>query len=288
MNTRLTFAALMLAATAVAAAEPREGGRRHDQDRSGGEPTFSADQQERDRSSSRNATEREQAPRGGDFRGAAPRGDVPRGDVQPRNEPPPRAPSGSRWQADPNARRWADRPPDQRGDDRRGDGRRDDGRRDDDRRGDDRRGGDRRYDDRRVQHDNGRYYGRYNDRNYDRHDHYYDRFRDGRGRIWNYQPHWYQNYRSQYFRYDRGRYFARNRFRIGFYLAPRGYSYRIWRTGEFLPFSYYDGGRYGLDYWRYDLYEPPYWARWVRVGNDALLLDLDTGEIIDAVYDLFW
>jgi Ni/Co efflux regulator RcnB len=97
------------------------------------------------------------------------------------------------------------------------------------------------------------------------------------------------SYRNRYFRFDGGRYYARNRFSIGVYIVPRGYSYRVWRVGEYLPYSYYDGGRYELhDYWRYDLYEPPYWARWVRVGANALLIDVDSGEVIEIVYDLFY
>ena len=58
--------------------------------------------------------------------------------------------------------------------------------------------------------------------------------------------------------------------------------------GDRLPSSYY-ARRYVIhDYWRFDLYEPPYWAHWVRVRNDALLIDRDTGEVMDAVYDLYW
>ena len=32
----------------------------------------------------------------------------------------------------------------------------------------------------------------------------------------------------------------------------------------------------------------PYASNWVRVGDDALLVDLRTGEVLDVVYELFW
>ncbi|MEG8047084.1 RcnB family protein [Sphingomonas aerolata] len=28
--------------------------------------------------------------------------------------------------------------------------------------------------------------------------------------------------------------------------------------------------------------------RWVRYYNDALLVDLDSGRVVDTVYDIFW
>ena len=116
-----------------------------------------------------------------------------------------------------------------------------------------------------------------------------DGYRDARGRGWRYEPDWYRGYRNQHFHFDRGRYFGRQRFSIGLYLVPRGYRYRLWSAGEYLPYSYYDGGRYEIyDYWRYDLYEPPYRATWVRVGDDALLIDVESYEVIDAVYGLFF
>ena len=128
---------------------------------------------------------------------------------------------------------------------------------------------------------------RYDDRRYD------DRNRfsywDNRGRGWLYEPRWYQSYRHSHFRYDGGRYYGRQRFQISFYVLPRGFVYRNWRVGEYLSYAYYDRARYELDdYWRYDLYDPPYWAHWVRVGDDALLIDFDSREVIDVVYDLFY
>lgn len=167
---------------------------------------------------------------------------------------------------------------------RRDDERRDSRDRGHDRRWDDRHRDDRRWDDRRWDDKRG-HERRWSDRRWDER----SSWRDARGRPWRYEPRWYQDHRLRYFRYDRGHYYARERFHIGLYVVPRGYSYRVWRIGDWLPYGYYDGGRYALhDYWRYRLYDPPYWAMWIRVRDDALLVDVDTGEVIDVVYDLFW
>ncbi len=134
--------------------------------------------------------------------------------------------------------------------------------------------------------DDHRYDGRHDYRDYDR---YRYSYWDQRGRGWLYEPRWYQSYRQTHFRYYGGRYYGRERFQISFYVFPRGFAYRNWRVGEYLSYSYYDRARYDLDdYWSYDLYDPPYWAHWIRVGNDALLIDFDTREVIDVVHDLFY
>lgn len=114
-------------------------------------------------------------------------------------------------------------------------------------------------------------------------------WRDERGRDWHYSRDWYDRYRADHFRYDRGRYLARQRFSIGVYFVPQGYAPRYWQRGQWLPTSYYGERRYHLvDYWRFDLYDPPFGARWVRVGSDALLVDYGSGEVLDVVFELFW
>jgi Ni/Co efflux regulator RcnB len=37
----------------------------------------------------------------------------------------------------------------------------------------------------------------------------------------------------------------------------------------------------------FELPAPPPGCVWVRYGDDALLVDADTGEIVEVVYDLF-
>ena len=50
---------------------------------------------------------------------------------------------------------------------------------------------------------------------------------------------------------------------------------------------------FGQDYWLDDPYAyrlPPAYGsyRWVRYYNDAVLVDLRSGMVVDVVYDIFW
>lgn len=79
-------------------------------------------------------------------------------------------------------------------------------------------------------------------------------------------------------------------FRLNPYYAPRGwgYGYRRFSPGFTLSTFLFD-----QDYWIDDPYAyrlPPVWGpyRWVRYYNDALLVDVRSGVIVDAVYGIFW
>lgn len=82
--------------------------------------------------------------------------------------------------------------------------------------------------------------------------------------------------------------FAQRRYRGGNYYWPQGWAYRRWSFGQFLPQFFF-----AQDYWIYDYadyglpYAPP-GCTWVRYGPDALLIDQDTGEIVQVVYGLFY
>jgi len=81
---------------------------------------------------------------------------------------------------------------------------------------------------------------------------------------------------------------ASRRFSAPSYRRPAGWYQRRWSFGEFLPSAFW-----ARDYWldnfqAYDLPPPPYGAVWVRVGNDALLVDEDSGEIISVAYSVFY
>jgi len=69
------------------------------------------------------------------------------------------------------------------------------------------------------------------------------------------------------------------RFSIGIDYPPRGYAPRYWQRAQRLPVGYYAERRHYLaDYRRFDLYDPPYFAHWVRVGSEAL----------DVIVELLW
>ncbi|HUO97788.1 MAG TPA: RcnB family protein [Rhizomicrobium sp.] len=81
---------------------------------------------------------------------------------------------------------------------------------------------------------------------------------------------------------------APRRFHAGGWHAPAGYAYRRWTFGQYLPHLYFE-----RDYWLpnfaiYGLMAPPPGAVWVRYGPDALLIDEDTGEIIQVEYGVFF
>lgn len=78
-------------------------------------------------------------------------------------------------------------------------------------------------------------------------------------------------------------------FQVGYYYAPyRNYSYTRLTIGFIL-----DALFFGEDYWIADpafyrlpeVYGP---YRWVRYYDDAVLVNIYTGEVVDVIYDFFW
>ena len=124
----------------------------------------------------------------------------------------------------------------------------------------------------------GYYYGNisgdnqnYNDRNRD--DHQWNRqWRN------NSSYNWY-SYRSSHPSY----------YRLGTYYSPyRNYSYRRLSIGFFLQNLFFGQN--------YRIQDPPYYRlpevygpyRWVRYYDDAVLVDIYSGEVVDVIYDFFW
>jgi Ni/Co efflux regulator RcnB len=81
---------------------------------------------------------------------------------------------------------------------------------------------------------------------------------------------------------------ATHRFHAGAYRAPHGYAYRRWTFGERLPAVYYAQDFWIGSYVDFGLMAPPDGCVWVRFGPDALLIDEDTGEVVQAVYGVFY
>ena len=67
-----------------------------------------------------------------------------------------------------------------------------------------------------------------------------------------------------------------------------GFYYRHWGYGDLLPFGWFAAPFWIDDYWLYDLPIAPFGYVWVRVGWDALLVNVYTGRIVEVVYGLFW
>jgi len=78
------------------------------------------------------------------------------------------------------------------------------------------------------------------------------------------------------------------RFRAARYRAPANYHYRRWSYGQFLPFEYRARSYWLTNFVFYGLFAPPPGLVWVRYGDDALLVDTYTGEIVQVRYDIFY
>jgi|KBSMisStaDraftv2_1062788.scaffolds.fasta_scaffold429394_2 Ni/Co efflux regulator RcnB len=81
---------------------------------------------------------------------------------------------------------------------------------------------------------------------------------------------------------------ASQRFHIGTYVRPSGFYVHRWTFGEFLPAFFFTSNYWILDWGNFYLDAPPPGTIWVRVGDDALLIDEYSGEVIEVVYGIFY
>ncbi|HLW24553.1 MAG TPA: RcnB family protein [Steroidobacteraceae bacterium] len=102
------------------------------------------------------------------------------------------------------------------------------------------------------------------------------------------EPHGWDQRPSNF---DRGayrhNYQASRAYRVGPYHRPEGWRPHRWVYGEFLPRAYWAPSYLIGDYWLFSLEVPPAGYEWVREGNDALLIDTTTGEILQVEYGVF-
>ena len=93
-------------------------------------------------------------------------------------------------------------------------------------------------------------------------------------------------------RYDWNRYRYQNRsaFNLPRYYAPYGwnYGYRQFGIGAILSQSLFAQNYWIDDPWSYRLPEADGSYRWVRYYNDALLVDVYSGEVVDVIQNIFW
>ncbi|MDZ4868908.1 MAG: RcnB family protein [Alphaproteobacteria bacterium] len=95
------------------------------------------------------------------------------------------------------------------------------------------------------------------------------------------------NARANWNQYRRN-YNSPRRFRVGAYHGPRNFHYQRWSYGQRLPAAYYARQFWLFDVIGYGLFTPPPGLIWVRYGDDALLIDQYTGEIVQVRYDVFY
>ena len=75
----------------------------------------------------------------------------------------------------------------------------------------------------------------------------------------------------------------------GRYYGPRGYAYRPVTVGYRFAPSYYGRNYWINDYARYRLPRPGYgYQRWVRYGNDVVLIDVRSGRVVQVYNSFFY
>lgn len=102
-------------------------------------------------------------------------------------------------------------------------------------------------------------------------------------------PQWSTNWRNdaKYDWYNHRRH-HRSLFHLGFYFDPFGWGYNPYQIGWRLWPSYYSSNYWINDPWEYRLPYAPPGTRWVRYYDDAILVDMWSGEVVDVIYNFFW
>jgi Ni/Co efflux regulator RcnB len=102
-------------------------------------------------------------------------------------------------------------------------------------------------------------------------------------------PQWNTNWHNDR-RYDWRDYRDHHRsiFRIGIYYDPFGWGYQRYNIGWRLWPAYYGQNYWLTDPYMYDLPPAPWPLQWVRYYDDALLVNVYTGQVVDVMYDFFW
>jgi Ni/Co efflux regulator RcnB len=77
-------------------------------------------------------------------------------------------------------------------------------------------------------------------------------------------------------------------YRLGRYYDPYGWGYRRFSIGFNIWPSYYGSNYWLNDPWMYRL--PPAYGpfRWVRYYDDAILVNVYTGFVVDVIHNFFW
>jgi Ni/Co efflux regulator RcnB len=79
-----------------------------------------------------------------------------------------------------------------------------------------------------------------------------------------------------------------NRVHLAPCMYPSGWAYRRWAVGVALPALFLAPAYFYADWAGLGLDPPPPGFQWVRYGPDLLLVDVNTGQVADAVYGVFY
>jgi len=72
------------------------------------------------------------------------------------------------------------------------------------------------------------------------------------------------------------------------FVYPHGWAYRRWGIGMALPPIFLAQTYWYADWAALGLPPPQAGFQWVRYGPDLLLVDLNTGQVVDVVYGVFY
>jgi hypothetical protein len=81
---------------------------------------------------------------------------------------------------------------------------------------------------------------------------------------------------------------AFDRVHLAPFAYPPGYAYQRWAVGGVLPPLFLVPSYYYTDWASLGLDAPPPGTQWVRYGPDLLLVDVNTGQVVDVIYDAFY
>lgn len=80
----------------------------------------------------------------------------------------------------------------------------------------------------------------------------------------------------------------RNAYKRPNYVGPRGYAYRPVAAGHRFAPTYYSSRYWVRNYSNYRLPAPRAGHRWVRYGNDVVMVNLRTGRVVTVYNRFFW
>ena len=72
------------------------------------------------------------------------------------------------------------------------------------------------------------------------------------------------------------------------FVYPGGYRYQRWAAGMVLPPLFLASAYFYADWAALGLVAPEAGFQWVRYGPDLLLVNVTTGQVVDAVYGAFY
>jgi len=81
---------------------------------------------------------------------------------------------------------------------------------------------------------------------------------------------------------------SNQRYHYQTYQRPHGWYAQRWVYGQILPTLFWSQSYWVTSYYNFGLIDPPYGYVWVQNGNDALLVNVQTGEILSVEYNVFY